>query len=397
MAQHVLPYLLGAVNETEKRSDDCPEKQVVKAKRVPKTARLHNRASLCRAMRAHLRAYIPLMPPVTRISGFLPFPVQYDHDIFHMLYIRAHVSGSSKNAKKAQWPEDRTIFMVNVPPDATEREIVSLFKSCGTVEQVVFDADGPGESSDVESDEDSAESEAPSPSQSHARKKRRTVASSSTSKSKGPSQGQRPKVEPLPVVPVRTLRRTGQTAHIIFLDASSCTRVLALAHAHPGAKPVLWPANADKECPRGLAHYIKQYESARPPLDAVRAHADSAIARFDFDLAAQKAALRRESKYKKGEALVDEDGFTLVVRGGAYGQAVGGGVGVASRKFMDEYVKGSHGKESGSKRKRHKEGKEKAAFYAFQIHEKKRNGEYLFLLLFIIALTGDNSLAGTET
>jgi ribosomal RNA-processing protein 7 len=128
----------------------------------------------------------------------------------------------------------------------------------------------------------------------------------------------------------------------------------------------------------------------------VRAHADSAIARFDFDLAARKAALRRESKYKKGEALVDEDGFTLVVRGGAYGQAVGGGVGVASRKFMDEYVKGVHGKESGSKRKRHKEGKEKGAFYAFQIHEKKRNGASLFLPL-SSSTYWRNSLAGTET
>jgi len=72
----------------------------------------------------------------------------------------------------------------------------------------------------------------------------------------------------------------------------------------------------------------------------VRAHADSAIARFDFDLAARKAALRRESKYKKGEALVDEDGFTLVVRGGAYDPAVGGSVGFASGTLIDEYRKG---------------------------------------------------------
>jgi len=128
----------------------------------------------------------------------------------------------------------------------------------------------------------------------------------------------------------------------------------------------------------------------------VRAHADSAIARFDSDLAAKKATLRRESKYKKGEALVDEDGFTLVVRGGAYGQAVGGGVGVASRKFMDEHAKGVHGKESRSKRKRHKEGKGKGkdAFYAFQIHEKKRNGAYLTLFL-VMSLFCWHSLAIT--
>ncbi|KAN0126561.1 gastric cancer antigen zg14 [Russula decolorans] len=311
---------------------------------------------------------------VTRISGFLPFQVQYDNDTCHMLYIRAHVGSSSKNAKKAQWPEDRTIFIVNVPPDATEREIAFLFKSCGTVEKVVFDADRPGEDSDEGSDADSAESDAASPSQqSHTGEKPKTVARSSTSGPVAPSRGQRPKVEPLPIAPLRTLRRTGQTAHVVFLDASSCTRALVFAQAHAGVKPILWPTNADEERPRGLAHYIKQYESARPPLDAVRAHADSAIVRFDFDLAARKAALRRESKYKKGEALVDEDGFTLVVRGGAYGQAVGGGVGVASRKFMDEHAKDTHGKESRSKRRRHKEGKEKDAFYAFQIHEKKRN------------------------
>ena len=265
------------------------------------------------------------------------------------------------------------MFMVNVPPDATEREIVLLFKSCGTVEEVVFDADGPGEDSDSDSEEDSSEentgSDATSPT---VRERPKSAADKST-----PSRTQRPKVIPLPVVPHRTLRRTGHTAHILFLDASSCTRALALAR--PGAKPIQWPVDGDTECPRGLAHYVLQYEADRPPLDAVRTHADSAVARFDFDLAARKAALRRDSKYKKGEAFVDEDGFTLVVRGGAYGQAVGGGVGIASRKFMDKHVKG---KDSKRKRKKHEEGNEKSAFYSFQIHEKKRNGASLLVLRF---------------
>ena len=290
--------------------------------------------------------------------------------------------------------------MVNVPPDATEREIVLLFKSCGTVEQVVFDADGPNEQvddpesdSDSAADADSAESDAASSSssQSPARKKRKAVASGSNAEpgASASRDQQRPKVVPLPAVPLRSLRRTGHTAHVLFLDASSSARALALAH--PGsAKPIQWPIHGDEERPRGLSHYIARYDSARPSLDAVRAHADSAMARFDFDLAARKATLRRESKYKKGEALVDEDGFTLVVRGGAYGQAVGGGVGIASRKFMDEHA-------SGSKRKRHKEGKEKAAFYAFQIHEKKRNGAYLSLFPGYLCSTSCNSLTGTET
>ena len=310
------------------------------------------------------------MPPNSSagsISGFSILPVQYDHATHHMLYIRPHVGSSSrKNPRKVEWPEGRTMFMVNIPPDATEREIVLLFKSCGTVEEVVFDADGTGEDSDEDSDEDDTEDDTGS----DATSPRKSTADKST-----PSRAQRPKVIPLPVIPHRTLRKTGHTAHILFLDASSCTRALALAR--PGVKPIQWPIDGDTECPRGLAHYLLQYEADRPPLDAVRTHADSAVARFDFDLAARKAALRRDSKYKKGEALVDEDGFTLVVRGGAYGQAVGGGVGVASRKFMDEHVKGNDTK---GKRKRHKEGKEKSAFYAFQIHEKKRDGASLFVL-----------------
>jgi len=35
-------------------------------------------------------------------------------------------------------PDGRTLFLVNVPPDATERELVLFFKHAGTVEKVVF-------------------------------------------------------------------------------------------------------------------------------------------------------------------------------------------------------------------------------------------------------------------
>ena len=90
---------------------------------------------------------------------------------------------------------------------------------------------------------------------------------------------------------------------------------------------------------------------------------------------------KQNSKYRKGEAIVDDDGFTLVTRGGAYGQTLGGGVGVASKKFQDEVRKGSGG---GRVRKNKKEPKEKDAFYAFQIHEKKRKGNVSTLHSIII-------------
>ena len=71
------------------------------------------------------------------------------------------------------------------------------------------------------------------------------------------------------------------------------------ALARPGAKPIQWPIDGDMECPQGPAHYILQYEAESPPLDDVQANADSAAARFGFDLAVCKAALHRESKYKR--------------------------------------------------------------------------------------------------
>jgi ribosomal RNA-processing protein 7 len=106
------------------------------------------------------------------------------------------------------------------------------------------------------------------------------------------------------------------------------------------------------------------------------------MARFDH----AKAQERRQMKYRKGEAVVDEDGFTLVTRGGAYGQTVGGGVGVASKKFQTTAAKsgvsalqgsGAEGRRGKGRKKR--EGKEKDNFYKFQIHEERRNSKWKLL------------------
>jgi ribosomal RNA-processing protein 7 len=92
-----------------------------------------------------------------------------------------------------------------------------------------------------------------------------------------------------------------------------------------------------------------------------------------------------KSQYKKGEAIVDEDGFTLVVRGGAYGQSVGGGVAVASKPFKKGGEEGGRGRRG----KKKKEPKEKEKFYAFQVHEKKRDGELLIIFSFLLCAVTD--------
>ncbi|KAL0949205.1 hypothetical protein HGRIS_009283 [Hohenbuehelia grisea] len=292
--------------------------------------------------------------PATVVSGFTVFPIRYSDDATHYMYARQH-GGAKKqesNTKQAL-PSDRTLFLVNVPPDATDREVILFFRSCGTVEKVLFDgsADEEEESEEEEEEEDVGSSDGDMDDGEQPRKKRRL------------EEGKKPQVTPLPGKPLRHIRKTGQTAHVVFLDASSLPRALSLAQ-----KPRLWSNTHEKDAPPlGLAHYTALYASLRPPLDAVRAHADTSIALYEYELAKSK----QKSKYKKGEAIVDDDGFTLVTRGGAYGKTLGGGVAVASKRFQ-----AARSGKAGRARSGRKEPKEKESFYAFQKAEKQRKGAY---------------------
>ncbi|KAI8982754.1 ribosomal RNA-processing protein 7-domain-containing protein [Trametes punicea] len=305
-------------------------------------------------------------PLPTSVSGFTVLPIAYSPSTIHVLYARAHSASKSKTVKgkqkekTAMLPEGRTLFLVNVPPDATERELTLLFKFCGTVERVVFSTgEGSFSQQEIVGDEGDSddENQAEEASRSQDEDEEEDVDLRPKKKRKV-SQPEAPKVVPLPSPPLRTLRRTGHTAYVVFLDASSLERALK-----PPQKPYHWPI--DKETPLGLEHYTALYSALRPPLDVVRAHADSWMEAFEHE----QAKKRQQSKYRKGEAIVDEDGFTLVTRGGAYGKTLGGGVGVASKRFQEEQAGAT---ESKRRRKDKKEKKEKEAFYAFQIHEKKR-------------------------
>ncbi|KAJ7592652.1 ribosomal RNA-processing protein 7-domain-containing protein [Mycena floridula] len=279
------------------------------------------------------------------LNGFTVLPITYSATSTHYIYARSH-TGSSKSGSNP-WPNGRTLFLVNVPPDATEREIILLFKPHGTVERVSFDLDAADPLYDEQlasdSDEEIEEEEALDGAEDEQPRKRRKVAKLVA-----------PKIIPLPTTPLRTLRNSGRSAHVVFLDSSSLDRCL---NSSEKARP--WP---ESEEPSGLSHYLSQFDSLRPPLDLVKEHADSAVALFDFE----QAKAKQKSKYRKGEAIVDEDGFTLVTRGGAYGQTLGGGVTVASKRFQQTGQT--------SKRKRNKkDGVEKTGFYGFQKAEKQRN------------------------
>ncbi|KAF9527973.1 ribosomal RNA-processing protein 7-domain-containing protein, partial [Crepidotus variabilis] len=298
----------------------------------------------------------------SNISGFTVLPVLYSSTVTHYLYIRAHSSSSKPRAEgstnqKDVLPSGRTLFLVNVPPDATERELVLFFKHAGTVEKVLFDFEGTDHNGEeLDSDEEDQDIEMNDSEED-------SDAGSEHRKGRKKKQDDKPKVIPLPAPnpPIRKLRKTGQSAHIVFLDASSLERALAST-----SKPRSWPlqlqsTSKSTEEPIGLAHYRAVYASLRPSLESVQAFADSSMEVYEYNLAKDK----QKSKYKKGEAIVDEDGFTLVTRGGAYGKTLGGGVGVASKKFQ---------RSAGQSRTRNRgDKKAKDGFYAFQKAEKQRS------------------------
>ncbi|KZV87361.1 hypothetical protein EXIGLDRAFT_680044 [Exidia glandulosa HHB12029] len=297
----------------------------------------------------------------TSVGGFTILPLRYSSSATHNIYVRAHAGSRPKGV-----PEGRALFLVNVPPDATEHELSTLFSSYGTVEKVLFSSfvvshdelEG-GDDDDEDVQDDAADDESESSSEDEHPRKKRKLDKGAKDKKKKPTAP--PRVEPLLASSsLRTLRPSGSSAHLVFLDPSSLQRALS---SLPPPKPPAWPAKTSNPEPSGLSYYAARHAALRPPLSTVLTHAESAILAYDWKLEKQKRI--EKSKYKKGEEIVDEDGFTLVVRGGAYGQSVGGGVGVASKRFEL-----AHNKEDEEAAKKKKKKKEKEGFYAFQVREK---------------------------
>ena len=296
-----------------------------------------------------------------KFGDFLVLRIEYSPQATHYLYIRAHASRTASD----ELPTDRTLFLVNVPPDSTERELITLFSTCGAIHKVKFG----GQEAIPELDDDFTSDDEGEPAiEENTLMQEDQDATKILKDTKRDKKRPPPKVIPMPTVALRHMRRTGGTAHIVFTSTQGLSAALSLPSTSTSdAACLTWPkfkATSAAE-PSGLAHYKAKYRASRPPLVAVREHADSSMEAFEYRRALES---KRNSKYKKGEAIVDEDGFTLVTRGGAYGQTLGGGVGVASKKFMKE-IKGG-----GSKRRKKKGISSKEGFYAFQLREKRIQG-----------------------
>lgn len=329
---------------------------------------------------------------MTSVAGFDVLRVQYapaagKKRATHDMYVRAH-TGAASDAL----PGGRTLFVVNLPPDASRGTLRDLFRKAGAIESVVLHnvrtrMDAGDADSDDEAEDDAVWENDVAPHPSAAQTKR------------GP-----PRVHPLPALVPNVLLTSGSSAHIVFLDDSSLDRAMQMPQ-RSATKPFSWPQPGEtpkdddeeeeeegggarkRRAPRkrhetrlvGLPYLLERYRRLRPDGAVVKQHVDSAIARYawirehpQWLLEQRKAGdqttsagvgIEGVSVGPDGE-LLDADGFTIVQKGNKYGRSGGDeNTFAAITPEFEEMLRANPEK---------KKSKELTDFYRFQFREKKR-------------------------
>lgn len=293
-------------------------------------------------------------------GDFLPLAIQAGSSkTTHYLYVRPQAAASETS--------DRSLFVSNLPVDFGDSAARGVFSRFGVIENVQF-GKGAGKSamenavlelSDDEASDSEGEGEdepAPAPqvdedgwtfvgTEQPKRRRRRRLQAIPASV---------PEVTPLNE-PVPALHLSGRaTCTITFLDAVSVPRVMK----HSGT------LSYTPDLPTGLSRYEAQYTALRPKMALAKAHADSAMERYDH---LHSLLLTSKAKAQGAGAVVDADGFTVVLRSGRYGRTAGrgaDGAGVAVASFADANKTG--------KKKKHSGAAELKDFYRFQAQDRKK-------------------------
>ncbi|KAK3811840.1 MAG: SSU rRNA processing protein [Benniella sp.] len=178
-------------------------------------------------------------------------------NVLHYLYFKKHESPK----EDAKTPKDRTLFLLNIPVDATESQIRELFKPYGRVQQ---------------------QQAAPEEEMNHH----------------------------------RTLFASGSQAYVVFLEEQELTKVLNMKRKkrswiHSGSEAT--PADSAKLSSLGVAKWIGEYSRMRPEHSDLQARVDEYMDKFErSEYEAQQAAQARLN-------VMDEDGFTVVTSAGNKG------------------------------------------------------------------------------
>jgi ribosomal RNA-processing protein 7 len=277
-------------------------------------------------------------PIATTVNDFVVLPLRYPavpsfpKETTHHLYIRA-------NAPKVPTVDTpRELFLVNVPIDATEVHIRSLFADQlggARIENVAFESArvGKGITAPV----------AP------ARRKRKRDQNGEDGEEGEDTAAQ---VGQLPATYNRAVHRSGSTAVATFVDKASAELALKEAKkAIKSNKHITWAAGVEsKVSPLGSARYLSHHKLRYPSRHDLQASIDA----FMGALSAQEVA--RARAHSRQLSVPDADGFITVGRGGK---------GDAAREEAAR-LKG----EELAKRQKKMIGED---FYRFQVREKKKD------------------------
>lgn len=269
------------------------------------------------------------------INGFHVLPLAYPNSAAHYLYLRADKSKAVGSSSSSALPSKRTLFVVNLPPDATSRHLRHIFEKAGRIEDVRINKRGFGAAEQAETveevgddDDDEAMLSDSGDEEEQEEQEMTTSQPQKTKKQLKREAASRPKIPELHALPHLNPRRehgflrTGSTAHVVFLEEGSVEKALSLAAS---SKPTKWtdpweeiqrkvaasrageddedadesstrrkkPTTAleaqaralteqDPPPPMGLACFLQSYNTHRPSLSTLKKHADSIIARYTF-------------------------------------------------------------------------------------------------------------------
>ncbi|KAJ3173785.1 Ribosomal RNA-processing protein 7 [Geranomyces variabilis] len=261
-----------------------------------------------------ITAYTSPLPSFAAHSAATSTPTQPIPAV-HYLFIRAH----EPRKPDPSLPAGRTLFIANVPTDATTAHFARLFRRCGVVERVAWGGGGGG----------------------------------------------------VGVTTRDGVRRTGGHAHVVFKQHDAVENAVGMK-----SRARVWSAesvvdedndNDDDVDPAkaaakkttllsGLAKYLAGHYAARPTLATLAAETNSTLAAFEDAERAARAAI------ESARNVPDADGFVTVVRGRGRKGMNSDGQGASVTAARAEDLKKLKPKK-----------KELVDFYRFQLRENKRN------------------------
>ncbi|KAF9169751.1 Ribosomal RNA-processing protein 7 [Mortierella sp. AD010] len=270
-------------------------------------------------------------------------------NVLHYLYFKKHESPK----QDAKTPRDRTLFLLNIPVDATESHIRDLFKPYGRVASIHFlnrvrDSNLSKEEREQQEELERLEREAEAAEEAQNNK---------TKKGNKKQQQQQQQATGAEDTQRRKLFATGSQAYVVFLEEQELVKALNMKRKKRSwivTGPEATPADAAKLSSLGVAKWLNDYHRMRPNHSALQTKVDDYMDKFErSEYEAQQAALARLN-------VMDDDGFTLVTRAGNKGYNTDGVIKVQAIKTED--VKNIKPKK-----------KELQDFYRFQMREAKRD------------------------